>query len=73
MGHNVGLTSTTANSSAAPMTSTIWPKFRRLSPDELVEKRKKGECYFYPGKFTEDHNCPMKHVFVMELDDQADP
>jgi hypothetical protein len=73
MGHGVGSTSTTANSPAAPMTSIGRPKFRPLSPDELAEKPKKGECYFCPEKLSQDHNYPMKHVFVMELDDQEDP
>jgi hypothetical protein len=68
----VGSTSTTATSPAALATSTTWPKFQCLSPDELAEKRKKGECYFCPEKFTQDHNCSMRRVYVMELDDQED-
>jgi hypothetical protein len=42
-------------------------------PDEQVDKRKMGECYFCPPKFTQDHVCPMKRVFIMELDEQDDP
>jgi hypothetical protein len=56
--------------SATPSTR---PKFCHLSPEELTDKRKKGECYVCPEKFfTLDHICPMKRVFVMELDDQED-
>jgi hypothetical protein len=55
--------------SATPSTQ---PKFCRLSPQELTDKHKKGEYYFCPKKFTPDHICPMKRVFVMELDDQED-
>jgi hypothetical protein len=73
MGSNLGSPSTMASSPTASLTPTVCPKFCRLSPEELGEKRKKGECYFYPKKFTQDHNCPMKRVFMMEFDDQEDP
>jgi hypothetical protein len=54
-------------------TPSTWPKFRRLTPEELVDKCKKGECYFCHEKFTLDPICLMKRVFVMELDDRDDP
>jgi hypothetical protein len=48
--------------SYAPVLATpsTQPKFRLLSPEELTDKRKKGECYFCPEKFTLNHICPMK-------------
>jgi hypothetical protein len=39
----------------------------------MVDKRKKGECYFCPEKFTPDHKCAMKGVFLMELTEEDDP
>lgn len=45
------------------------PRFRRLGPDELVAKRANGECYHCPEKYTPDHKCAGKGVFLMELDD----
>jgi len=45
------------------------PRFRRLSPDEIAEKRLNGQCYFCPEKFTRDHKCARKGVFLLELDE----
>jgi hypothetical protein len=39
----------------------------------MADKRRKGECYFCPEKFSLDHKCGMKGVFLMELDDHDDP
>jgi hypothetical protein len=39
----------------------------------MAEKRKKGECYFCPEKFFQDHKCAMKGVFLMELSEEDDP
>jgi hypothetical protein len=67
--------SSTASTSTtqAPTTNSQRPRFRRLSPDEMVDKRRKGECYFCPEIFSLDHKCAMKGVFLMELDDHDDP
>ncbi|KAG2599212.1 hypothetical protein PVAP13_5KG463014 [Panicum virgatum] len=45
------------------------PRFRRLSPEEIAEKRANGQCYFCPKKFTKEHRCARKDVFLMELED----
>ncbi|WVZ68636.1 hypothetical protein U9M48_017555 [Paspalum notatum var. saurae] len=45
--------------------------FRRPSPEELAEKRRKGECYFCTEQFGPDHKCATKGVFLLELDDGA--
>jgi hypothetical protein len=34
----------------------------------MADKPKKGKCYFCPKKFTHDHNCTSKGVFLMELE-----
>jgi hypothetical protein len=44
--------------------------FRCLSPEEMADKRKKGECYFCPENFTPEHKCTMKGVFLMELTEE---
>jgi hypothetical protein len=46
--------------------------FRRLSPEEMADKRKKGECYFCLEKFSLEHKCASKGVFLMELEDDDD-
>jgi hypothetical protein len=63
--------SSTTASSAATLTATC-PHFRRLSLDELVAKRANDECYYCPKKFSNDHKCKTKGVFLLELDDDAE-
>jgi hypothetical protein len=38
----------------------------------MADKQKRGECYFYPEKFSVDHKCAMKGVFLMELEEEDD-
>ena len=50
------------------------PRFRRLTPAEMQEKRQNGQCYFCPEPYTKDHKCAAKGVFLMDLaDDEDDP
>jgi len=49
------------------------PRFRRLSPEEIAEKRASGQCYFCPEKFTKDHKCAAKGVFLLEISDEETP
>jgi hypothetical protein len=39
----------------------------------MADKRKKGGCYFCHEKFSQEHKCAKKGVFLMELNDVADP
>jgi hypothetical protein len=47
--------SAASNTSAAPSTGSTRSRFRCLSPEEMADKRKMGEYYFCPDKFTPDH------------------
>jgi DNA-directed RNA polymerase subunit N (RpoN/RPB10) len=38
-----------------------------------ANKRKKGECYFCLEKFSLDHKCASKGVFLMELEETDGP
>jgi hypothetical protein len=58
--------SSMSTSSPAPSTRS---HFHRLTPEEMADKRKKGECYFYMEKFSLDHKCASKGGFLMELED----
>jgi len=50
------------------------PRFRRLTPVEMQEKRKNGQCYFCPEPYSKDHQCAAKNVFLMELaEGEPDP
>ena len=48
------------------------PRFRRLTPAEMQEKRQSGQCYFCPEPYSKDHKCATKGVFLMDLADGAD-
>jgi hypothetical protein len=65
-------TNSVPTTTPAGSTNSTKSRFRRLSPQEMAEKRKRGECYFYPEKFTMDHKCAMKGVFLMELNEGDD-
>jgi hypothetical protein len=46
-------------------------RFKRLTMEEMAAKRANGECYYCPEKYTGDHKCPVKGVFLLELDDDV--
>jgi hypothetical protein len=48
------------------------PRMKRLSSEELAAKRANGECYHCTEKYTTDHKCAGKGVFLIEMDDDAD-
>jgi hypothetical protein len=59
-----------ASSAATPAAPR--PLFHRLSPDELAAKHVNGECYYCPERFSKDHKCKTKGVFLLELDDETE-
>ncbi|XP_066373490.1 uncharacterized protein [Miscanthus floridulus] len=48
------------------------PRFRRLTPVEMQEKRQSGQCYFCLESYNKDHKCAAKGVFLMDLADGED-
>ncbi|KAI3457160.1 hypothetical protein Pfo_013823 [Paulownia fortunei] len=45
--------------------------FRRLSPQEIDDKRAKGLCFYCDEKFTRDHQCAKKkQLYIMEIHDK---
>lgn len=40
-------------------------------PQEMAQRRAEGLCFNNPEKFSRDHNCPTKGLYLMELDDDA--
>lgn len=57
-------------SGARPATSTpSRPRLCRLSPDEIAAKRASGECYNSSEKYSPDHKCAGRSVFLLELED----
>ena len=45
------------------------PRFRRLSPEEIAAKRANGECYHCKEKYSPDHKCTARGVFLLELEE----
>jgi hypothetical protein len=68
----MGSTTTSTPTTTPAGATSSKSRFRRLSPEEMVDKRKCGECYFYPEKFSVDHKCAMKGIFLMELEEEDD-
>ncbi len=64
--------SSTAKSTTPSVASTPRPRFHRLSPEELVVKRANNECYRCTEKFTPDHRCATKGVYLIEMDDEVE-
>jgi len=58
--------------SEPPKTETAKPRFRRLSLEEIAEKRANGQCYFCPENFSKDHKCATKGVFLLAMDNDDD-
>jgi len=49
------------------------PRFRRLTPEEIADKRANGQCYFCPEKFSRDHKCAARGgVFCIAMADSED-
>lgn len=53
-------------------TSTLSMLYKCLIAAELKEKREKGLCYYYNGKYSLNHKCPTKSFLLVgseEVDD----
>ena len=69
-------TTTQAASSAPFAASAAAPshrsRLRRLTPEEMAEKRKKNECYFCPEQYSVGHKCSTKGVYLLEMEDDEE-
>jgi hypothetical protein len=67
--------STVTKTNPAPQqqqTAMNRPWFKRRTTEELAAKQACGECYHCPEKYTADHKCASKGVFLLELDDNME-
>lgn len=66
-----------SNTYKVPATAEVKPppisNVRKISPQELQERRKKGLCFKCGEKFGIGHQCAMKHLNFMLLDEDPDP
>jgi len=47
------------------------PRFKRLTQQEMAQRKAEGLCFNCPEKFTKDHACMKKGLYLMELDDDT--
>jgi len=62
-----------ATTPAASHTATVQPPprpLRRLSPNEMAERRRQGLCYNCDEQYTRGHQCPR--LFYLEVSDPDD-
>jgi hypothetical protein len=45
--------------------------FTHLSYNEIMERRRKGQCFKCKGPFSQTHQCPEKHLRVLIVDDDV--
>jgi hypothetical protein len=48
------------------------PNIRRISPAEMQLRKEKGQCYWCDDKFSFSHNCPNKHLMLLQSDPTAE-
>jgi hypothetical protein len=58
----------TASAAKPSSSATSRPSLCRLSPEEVAAKRASGECYHCSEKYSIDHKCAARGVFLLELD-----
>jgi hypothetical protein len=46
--------------------------FSHLSYNELMERKRKGQCFKCKGPYHQNHQCPEKHLRVLITDDEGD-
>lgn len=71
-----------AAGSASPLVLGVpcWPlrpgppttRFRRLTPEEMNDRRLKVLCYNCLAKFIRDHTCSFKGIYLLNLDEDSD-
>ena len=59
------LVSTTALLAITPAQSAPSRPFRRLSPQEMAERRRQGLCYNYDEPYVQGHKC--QRLFYLEV------
>jgi hypothetical protein len=56
---------------ARPVATTAnRPCLRRLSPDEVAAKCASGECYHCKEKYSPEHKCSGRGIFLLELEEE---
>ena len=48
------------------------PQYKRLTPQQLEEKRAKGICYNCASKYTNGHKCAEKKLFYIDYEEEEE-
>ena len=48
------------------------PQPKRLTPQQLDEKREKGLCYNCDRKYTKHHKCDEKNLFYIDSEEEEE-
>uniref|UniRef100_A0A0A9HQ49 Retrotransposon gag domain-containing protein n=1 Tax=Arundo donax TaxID=35708 RepID=A0A0A9HQ49_ARUDO len=67
-----GSTTTPTPTKAVDSTVSPKPRYKRLLPEDMAAKRRNNECYFCTEKYTPDHKCTTKAVFLVEIEEDGD-
>jgi hypothetical protein len=49
---------------------TIVPQLKRLTPQQMDERRAKGLCFNCDNKYSEGHNCGEKKLFYIDYEEE---
>jgi hypothetical protein len=61
---------TTTTTCVAPTTQVAGRTARRLSPSEIYERRRMGQCFNCDEKYVRGHNQICKRLFLLELSEE---
>ncbi|KAF7831702.1 putative nucleotidyltransferase, Ribonuclease H [Senna tora] len=45
------------------------PTYKKLTAAEIKAKREKGECYYYPAKYSPAHKCPAQCLLLLSQEE----
>jgi hypothetical protein len=51
---------------------TIVPQPKRLTPQQMDERREKGLCFNFDNKYGKGHKCSEKKVFYIDNEEEKD-
>jgi hypothetical protein len=56
-----------------PSASPARPRFRQLTPEEMAERREKGQCFNCEERFSRNHRCKARFLLFVTEDESTEP
>ena len=47
------------------------PKYKRMTPIEMEIRKEKGLCYTCDDKWSFKHQCPNKHLMILQVEEDG--